>query len=609
MEKYNEMILDMKQGVTHFFDHFQDSPDKLSGWGHNYFCEIDGGKLIFKQESPKIHKCEICNHDYKGKKYDESWVYLNRLQSFFEVVKSAYLYKHYRDEQYLNYAKETLLYYAQNYAKFQLHAKDKIITADLTIDVGGAGKIMPQGLNEGYMLIKIIQALDLLGNDLSAEEILIIKEQLIRPAIEDVLAPQLVRIHNIVCWIACGIAAAGFHFNEQKWIDEAFTGEFKIANQLKEGVTQNHLWYEGSIHYHFFMLESILNLLVYPNAALQLAHEKEIVKKMLTSAYEYAFDNFIFPNPNDGWPNINLKTYLHVYHMAAKVFDGCDDILKMIASIESGKVARIPLPLGEPYYFDDYPLEKLLFNCANEVALFEMEKKSYLLEDSNFAMLRHHKINLFFKFGHNGPSHAHPDKMTFELTIDDQLVTRDLSNAGYGADITNEWHRMSASHNTVVVDGENHHNVERGEVVRFSDNEVEAFCADIYSGVDYGRHFKLSETEIHDRFMIKSVAEHTYDYFLHIDGEIGYLADVKLVEGTLGYENNGYQHIKNIQKVENDQVFDVIIDGMVIAKLNVDQEAEVFVCETLDNPVTKCRQTIVLRKYGKDVAFNVTWTV
>lgn len=609
MSQYDEMFLKMKHDVNEFFNHFQDTPEKLSGWGHNYFCEVDGGKLIFKQDSPTVHVCEICSHGYSGQKYDDAWVYLNRLQSFTEIVKSAYLYKETKEEIYLKFAKNTLLYYAQNYASFELHAKDKIGITDLTLDVGGAGKIMPQGLNEGYMLIKIVQALDLLGDLLDIDTIKIIKDKLIRPVVEEILAPQLVRIHNIACWISCAIAAAGFHFKEEKWLNYSFTGPFNIENQLKDGVTKDKLWYEGSIHYHFFMLESVMNLLVYPDAAARLTKEKGQVKGMLMSAYNYAFDNMIFPNPNDGWANINLKTYVHVYHMAAKVFDSCEEIRQMIANIESSSVKRMPTQLADPFYFDDWPLEKLLYHKEVQILPTTIKKKSYLYEDSNFAMLRNDRINLFLKFGHNSPSHAHPDKMTIELTIDDQLVTRDLSNAGYGAAITNQWYCMSASHNTIVVDGENHDNVESGEVLAYSENHIVATCVKVYPDIDFTREFKISETEIYDHFVVTSENEHTYDYFLHIDNDLKIGSEGRMTSSTLSYKENGYQHIKNVQKVENTTVFDCLIDETVVAKITVDQSAEIFICETLDNPVTQCRKTIVLRKCGKGAEFNITWNL
>ena len=41
-------------------------------------------------------------------------------------------------------------------------------------------------------------------------------------------------------------------------------------------------------------------------------------ERMFEKAYEYAFDNLYLPNPNDGWPNLNLRTFSYVYHTAAR---------------------------------------------------------------------------------------------------------------------------------------------------------------------------------------------------------------------------------------------------------------------------------------------------
>lgn len=607
MEKYHEMIADMEKGVTSFFEQFKDEPQWLSGWGHNYFCEVDGEKLQFNQNSPKEHYCKVCNHTYTGPKYDHAWIYLNRLESFFATVKSAYLYKHTGESKYYDYTRNTLLYYANNYDQFQLHAKDVIITDDLTIDVGGAGKIMPQGLNEGYMLILIIKTLTILDRDFSDEDKLIIKEKLVRSAIEDVLAPQIIRIHNIVCWIECAIAISGLYFDEQKWLDFVFTGEFNIASQLKDGVTKDYLWYEGSIHYHFFMLEAMLNLMVYEKADKLLVAQKATVKKMLVAAYHYAFDNNHFPNPNDGWPDIGLKTYLHVYHMATKVFDEDDEILTITNNIENSEIKRVPIPLAEPYYFGDIPLEKLLFNQDENRGFATIARTSYLFADSNFAMLKNDRINLFTKFGHNGASHAHPDKMTFELMVDGKMISRDLSNAGYGAEICNEWHRMSASHNTVVVDGKNHDNVEVGVVCEFNDSLIDVKCENVYQGVNFARKFELIDQQIVDTFAIDAAGVHTYDNFIHIDGKLETI-DGYIKSSTLDFNQNGYQHIKNIYQITGTNCFKVHVQGVnQKISLDIDPEAEVFICETLDNPVNRLRNALVLRKKGKNVTFKVKW--
>ena len=47
----------MKKDVDAFMPGFSDSPENLSRWGHHYFCDDDGGRLIFDLNSPKDTLC------------------------------------------------------------------------------------------------------------------------------------------------------------------------------------------------------------------------------------------------------------------------------------------------------------------------------------------------------------------------------------------------------------------------------------------------------------------------------------------------------------------------------------------------------------------------
>ena len=46
-EKYRPMLEKMEEEVGHFMEHYHDDPRFISGWGHGYFCEEDGGRLIY----------------------------------------------------------------------------------------------------------------------------------------------------------------------------------------------------------------------------------------------------------------------------------------------------------------------------------------------------------------------------------------------------------------------------------------------------------------------------------------------------------------------------------------------------------------------------------
>ena len=600
----------MERGVTSFFGQFQDWPEQLSGWGHNYFCERDGGRLIYNQTTPDAHKCPVCNHVYTGSKYANAWVYINRVHSFQHMQKAAYLYAETKDSKYLTYVTELLDYYADNYHSFVLHEKDNLSPV-LTQGVPGAGKITPQGLNEAQVLVKILLTLDLL-KDLGAvnnDYLLGIKEKIFVPAI-DILTPQINRVHNIKAWIDAAIGMAGIFYDEPQWLATAFEGEYNIYRQLREGVTADKFWYEGSIHYHYFMLEGTVSLLYFCKKY-GVAFEDpadpvtaSLPKAMLLEAYNYAFDNGIFPNPNDGWPDINLKTYLQIYYLASYVYSEDDQLAQIIARINAMPIERITLPLWDPYCYEGIALEALMFPVADlGQGVTTEHKPSVVYPASNFAILRNERVNVFVKYGHNGPSHAHPDKMTFELTLDNELVSRDLSNAGYGAEICDQWHRVSASHNTVVVDGQNHTNVEGGQVVSFDAKHIAA-SATAAPGIELERRFELVSSGVVDKLSVTGTGEHTFDNFIHIDGTITHPSKGQLAE--IGFDTNGYEHIKNIYETP-DRQFELSVKNTKLS-LKLDDDAQVFVCETLDNPVTQYRQALIVRKKGALATFNAVYT-
>ncbi|MCL2015796.1 MAG: heparinase II/III-family protein [Defluviitaleaceae bacterium] len=624
-----EFLTDMRIGIEEFFTDFADNPENLSGWGHNYFCEEDGGFLRFLLKKPNEHECPICGKVYTEERYCQTWTYLYRVRWVQETLKAAYYFSISGDDVFNDTIKQTWRFYAKNYGNFALHEKDRINPP--IMEVGGVGRIMSQGLNEGIMVVKLLAALDLLGFRETDEGFLAeLKTDFFTPIIE-LLKPQIYRVHNIKCWLNSAVGMAGLFFQEEEWLNAALYGEYNLTKQLNEGVTADNFWYEGSIHYNFFTLEGVLAFLLFcKKYGNDFWRTCDIPRKMLLSAHEYAFDNAVLPNPNDGWANVNLKTYLFLYYSAWQLYED-ERLAAIISAVERAKMPRVPLPLWDSYHFQGLPVEKFLYAAANKKnpanAAFDgkisksIRKKSVLYSASNFAILRNERVNLFLKYGHNAASHAHPDKMTFELTVDNTLVTRDLSNAGYGAKICNEWHRTSTSHNTVVVDGLNHVDTEPGEIVAFAENAVTA-VAFPYPQVKFTRHFTILEDGITDIFHAEGETLHIFDYFLHIDGEILCEPTATTAVESLGFCENGYQHIKNVRQVADLRAFEVLASGtkmrLVVDKTNeVDETNEVdkknekstkiFLCETLDNPVTKHRQTIIIRKYGKTAKFTLNW--
>lgn len=608
---YHEMMNQMDAEATYFADNFDDDPVKMSEWGHNYFCEEDGGRLTFSLEKPHSHFCQICGKEYKGEMYDNVWVYFYRNAAIISLLKSALLYKVRGDLRYLDYIKKILSFYADNYKEFILHAKGKVVD-NLTIDVGGAGKIMPQGLNEAIILVRIVNVLEIIKEDLDKEFLEKINDKLFIPASE-ILIPQLVKIHNIPCWINSALGLIGLFTKNEKLLDLVFNGDFGIRNQLKKGVTKDGFWYEGSIHYNFFLLEGVTNLLLFTKLYdYGFGEEEKIIEGMFESAYYYAFDNDVLPNPNDGWPNLNLKTYSYIYNIAAKIFGQHSKIGNILKNIERNNIERGKIPLSRPYYYkNEISFEKLAFNPALDIGNYlPFNRKSKNFKESFYGILRSENINIFYKYGHCGPSHAHPDKMNIEVMVNDYMLSRDLSNAGYGSKLCNEWHRMSTSHNTVVVDGKNHVSMEGGKVLDFNDYRLHAYAENVYDGVDFIRKIDLLKDGFKDEFLVNSNSKHVYDWLFHSEAKL--ITKLKYESCKLGFKENGYQHIQDVKRVSADD--DTLrlewdLNGMVLESEIGLENSELFIAKTYDNPVSSFRTTIILRQKDYNARFSMTWKI
>lgn len=600
----------IQQEVDTFYEAFHDDPKLKSEWGHYYFCDDDGGRLIFDIQHPHTHKCEVCGKEFTNEIYDGVWIYYYRNEAVLTSWKAASVYQYTKDKKYLKIVEDIIGFYAKNYTKFCIHNKEREIFDSYEEMKWGCGRILPQGLNESIICIRMIQALEIVKDELSQEFLDFIYEHMFKEMVE-LFKPQVNMIHNIRCWNNSAIGLIGFFFHKPEVIDFVFNGPFNIRKQIEEGVTSDYFWYEGSIHYNFFTLEGIISLLLFSKIYdYDFGPTEKVIEKMFVSAYHYAFNNQFFPNPNDGWPSINLKTYSYIYHTAAKIFGEDSEVANILKNIENNPLPRTPLPLSKPYYVDNrLAYERLLLNTDMKIQDYTVvQQKTQNFPNSNFAMLRNQNMNVFVKYGLNGPSHAHPDLINIEVIHQEDLISRDLSNAGYRARLCNEWHRVSLAHNTIIRNGEDVKSFSPGNTISYTPTHIICEAKDTYPGVDYTRDVRLLENGFEDTYTVTAQETACFDYVFHLESDIQVEEGLKLEPGDLGYQENGYQHIQQIQRViSQDDV--IIIPAKLKSKalsIQIDaKDKEVYLLRTLDNPVNKTRSTILVRAKNEKVVFHL----
>lgn len=609
---YKAAIIKIKSEVDDFYSSFNDDPSIISEWGHYYFCNYDGGRLIYDRKNPKSHKCEICGKDYTDEVYDGVWTYFYRNEAILTAWKAAALYAYDKNPHYLDILMEIIGFYAKNYTKFVIHNKERDRFLNIDDMKWGCGRIMPQGLNESIITIRMIQALEIVKSDLPKSFLDEIYHSMFKEIFK-LLKPQVNQIHNIRCWNNSAIAVMGFFFNDKEMIDFVFNGEYNIIRQIKEGVTKDGFWYEGSIHYNFFTLEGITPALLFSsiyNYDFDL-DAKNIIRNMFISAYNYAFTNLYLPNPNDGWPSINLKTYSYIYSVAAKVFNSDKEIVNILKIILNNKYPRTTLPLSKPYYINnEIAFEQLLLNTDMDIHNYSIiPQKTLNFSMSSFGMIRNENMNVFVKYGLNGPSHAHPDIINIEVMYKDGMISRDISNAGYISLLCNEWHRRSLAHNTVIMNGLDITSRSPGKTLKYSKDHIICEALNVYDGVDEIREIKLLKNGFSDIVQIKSANDGVFDYVFHLENDINLAISNDFISSSLGFKENGYQYVKDVMKYNKKT--DVLTLEAKRSNQNIAidldlKDHELYVAKTMDNPVNKERTTIIIRGNGKNICYKMS---
>ncbi|MFI3114958.1 MAG: heparinase II/III family protein [Clostridia bacterium] len=610
LETHKETIDGIRQKTMDFVKDFQDDPSKMSDWGHKYFCPEDGSRLIFDLKKPHAHECPSCGKTFQSEIFDNTWTNLYRGVVFDIVVNLAILYKLEDKEVYMTEYKRILSFYADNYDKFVYHSKHVVcpnppIVNGVLLD---AGKIMPQALGESDVMSRIIISLEILKDDIEKEFVDYLLEKMFRPAIEYVLKPQITQVHNKPCLDNCTIAMIGLYTNTPEFVDYAIDGEWGLNTQLKQGVTDAKFWYEGSIHYHYFLLNGLSKILAFSKIYNKDFEGAQIIHDMLTAGYYYAFDNNYFPNPNDGWPDRMLMTYENTYALAAKALGEGSEVYNIYKSFLADHIGKKDSD-GPVYHLDNPSTNHILcFPYLDVSNPTPIERKSTCFESSGFVTLKNKNVNVFLKYGHLTPSHAHADKMNVEVTFKNKFLTKDLSNPGYAAELYDVWYRRSVAHNTVIVDGVDHESIIMGKVLAFNENLCRTEVKEAYAGIDYKRDVALLENGYTDLFEVVSKDSHNYDYIYHCEGEL--LTKLDTSNADLGYKANGYECISDVLKVNCSD--NTITLKWLVEDLNVESTIdikgkELYIVKTYDNPASNLRTSILLREKTDTTKFSIEW--
>lgn len=577
--------------VDVWIDQYEDSADRKAGWYHDYVCERCSARLTVDFERPGEHRCPACGRVNAGEKLDRAWNNLYRGRANANVLASALLYRLKPDDRYLDYIRKVIAFYVTEYDRFDNEAVTKVFE----------GKIMNQHLDDAVAMMTILTGMIFVRGELREDELTFAYENLFAREAE-LFEFFAFRIYNIPVWIKSAEAMIGVFFGVQDLIDRGFGGAYGVLDQLERGVTPEGLWYEGSIHYHFYTLQPLLYLLFACRsvgfAGPQVEQLRETVERMLVYPTTVVFRNGRLPNPNDSHPLITLDRYAEQYEYASALYD--NPVFARVCATIHGDGAG---------HGDRASIPRLLFDgAAGSKPLDSLG--SVVHAGSYTAMVRSDNTELFVKYGIHTTLHSHPDAITFELAFDDEVVSYDLGSGGYASFLFTEWQRLTPSHNTVTTDMENTRAVYDGIVEAYDPEAglLHVKAKGVYGAVNYARRFLVGDGHVEDRFEIDSHGVHTYDWFFYCAGEVRYRFNTVPV-ASLGGEN-GYQHLFDVRKFVTNEAWGVdfvLADKTVRVEMAGAPETEVHIVNSYTDSTEHKRYGLMVRRRAERTVYEARY--
>jgi hypothetical protein len=523
-----------KKAVDRMLSQPVDLPPRGGNWSHNYVCPQHGARL---KQGKRIgtweweHHCPVGNHILRG---DTREAHLDFDGNAIMGVHSDYaqllrdagvVYQVTGDRDYADKGREILLAYIAQYLSYGRH--------DNQGRAEGGGRVASQSLTEASWLVILAQGADLIWDTLTADQRRAAEERLFRPAIHEVILPcqgYIRNIRNAQCHLNAAIGLVGYLFGNEDLIRIAIDDpQCGFRQQIKQGVRDDGMWFEGASSYHFF---TIIGLWPLAEAArhcgLNLYDER--FKSMFDSPLALAMPNLVLPNFNDS-VTVPLMSHADQYELAyARWRDP-----RYVAMLTAGRGGNLALWFGVP----ELPTGGL------NIALGSRNSPA-----SGYAILERglgdQATWLCVKYGPHGGGHGHNDKNHFILYTRGRIVMPDADKHAYSSPLYKSWDKTSLAHNTVVVDEKSQARAE-GHCLAFgATNGVDyaiTDAGDIYEGLHFVRTAALLDENlvvIVDN--VRADREHLLDMVCHFRGKWQSLPDGKPWTPP---DARGYKHIAN----------------------------------------------------------------
>ena len=582
-----------------------DIPNRGGQWPHWYVCKKDGTRL--ETASPTRHVCPTCKAVYTGDPYDAVPIMHQHNNNSKAMRTLAMAWQLTGQSRYADRVVEMLLGYTDKYPGYAMHNRHgavKGVGAKFTQRFAGGARIGAQTLDEAVWLIPVVQAYDMVWSRLTPGQRARIAEELLRPSAETCLG-QAMGVHNIQCWKNSAVGLVGLVLDDSRSIRTAVdqpTMGFRA--QIAKGITDDGLWYEGSLGYHAYTMSALWPLAVgASNAGIDLFTDR--YRRLYEAPIRLALPDGSSPGFNDSAGG-TVQALAADYELAYARWQ-----LPMFGRLlRSGERAHWQALLWGPAKLPSGPL---------------LPATSDNLPAAGFAVLRTSLGNdrvdaVAVRYGRHGGGHGHPDKLNIVIHGAGELLAPDPGSIIYGAPLHGQWYRATIAHNTVCVDQINQLGV-AGKLEDWKARKVSTRLVASVDGTTKGVRMRRSltlrgkraaqQSVLTDKFEVTADKPHTYDWAFHVRGRLETnlrLSDHPEPLGT----RNGYQHISQVRQADTDRSFTVTWTqgrARLTLKMKGERGTTVFVGQGIGRSPTAKVPMVIVRRKARSTIYEATMTI
>lgn len=568
-------------------------PDGYGGWIFYYANLETGTPLVFV--SPTEHKDPATGKIFT----DERTVAAYRCKLHYDSERAAlalgWAYQFTGDDQYVAGVKRILLKYADDYRTYPGRL-DRWGHKGLFAPLGGRRYV--QSLDEAVGAISLAQAYDLTRNSpaWSNAEKHHVEEDFFRATADSLLRFNQ-GINNHQTWYNAGLIAIASVLGDADLIERVLTMKGGVEFQLEKSIGNDGLWYEGSMAYHNYALQPMVQIADMTRRLGLDVYKSPKLKLMILGPLHAMYPDGSFPVINDSDPN-NVAMFDWAFLWGWNTFHEREFAQAWARG-------------------DDAKIKKLV--GADARAQWPPHYGSEALADAGLAMLRQGEGKdascVVMDYGPHGGGdeggHGHFDKLSITLFTGGREWLLDPGRLDYSHLEYKTWVKKTAAHNTVTLGGKSQQ-ATTGKLLWLKDGEGWTACAaqsdGAYPGAVLRRYLLLTPEFLVDVFEVESDKETQIDWFAHATADAVRAGHsmAKSEPVTLGTDD-GYQHFKEAKKyepVEGVKPWEFVAGDKILAlHLVTPPGEEVFTALGIGYNISQKTPTLVRRVHGKAARF------